>query len=79
MILFKNPLVVITAILVCVVIFYLANTMNFFGKLANKFMPCEENILSSAPCYAGFDIGIMIASALLGITFMVILAIQLLK
>lgn len=76
MILLKNPIVLVCCIVICIVVFYVANTMNLIGKTINKFFPCNENIITSAPCYAVYDIAAMILSVMLGITFLVMLVLQ---
>ncbi len=60
----KNPVVLIIAIVISVVIAYLANSGNVFGKLISKFLPCEQNPTTSFPCYGGYDIAIMIIATI---------------
>lgn len=77
--LLKNPYTAAAIVAICIVIFYLSNTGNFFGKFFNHFSPCTQNPAQSAPCYIGIDIAVMIVVALIGIAFAVVLIFDLYK
>lgn len=62
----RNPYVAGVAIAFCVIVFYLANTEQFFGKFINRFSPCVQSHETSFPCYGMYDIVLMTASAAVG-------------
>lgn len=64
---FKNPWTLITILITCIIIYYLANTQGIFGKFINRFLPCEQNPYTSFPCYSGYDIAIMSISVVIGV------------
>ena len=76
---FKNAYFVATSIVICVIIFYMASTGRFFGKFINKFFPCNQNPANSFPCFAGYDLAIMIISAIVGVIFLGILIFDIYK
>ena len=77
--LLKNPYIAATVVIACIVVFYLDNTSNFFGKFINRFSPCIENPTHSAPCYLGHDISLMIFVAVIGFVFTLILIFDIYK
>jgi len=77
--LFKNPYIVTIVVVVCLIVFYLANTGRFFGKFVNKFFPCNQNPANSFPCFGQYDIAVMIVVAIIGVIFLGILVFDLYK
>lgn len=75
----QNPFIAVIAFIVCVFVFYFANTGRIFGKFVNKFFPCVQNPANSIPCYGHYDIVVMVIVALIGIIFLGILVFDLYK
>jgi len=67
--LFKNPYMVIAGIIVCLILFYLANTGKVFGRFINHLSPCVQNPANSFPCFGIYDIAIMILAVVIGVIF----------
>ncbi len=57
-----------TIVCACVIVFYLENTHSLFGKYINSFFPCVQKVENSAPCYAGYDMTIMIMVTTIGLS-----------
>ena len=72
----KNPLILLSIIVVCLLIFYAANSLSFFGRTIQKFWPCEQDPTVSFPCYGSYDIIAMILSVLIIIVVVIILFIN---
>ncbi|MEY3783840.1 MAG: hypothetical protein RLZZ230_162 [Candidatus Parcubacteria bacterium] len=60
MIFLKNPIIAATIACLCVIFIYIANTGKYFGKLINRYFPCEQNPANSFPCFGGYDIAVII-------------------
>ena len=58
----KMKIPLILAILSALV-FYFSNTKLFIGKLINHFFPCDQDPTTSFPCFAKWDILVMILMA----------------
>ena len=56
----KNSRGLLILIIVSVLVFYLAENKNFFGKIINSIKPCVQNPESSFPCYGSYDVAVMI-------------------
>lgn len=74
-----NPYVVGIVLVICSVIFYLANTGNYFGIFINKYFPCEQNPANSFPCFDQYDVVIMMIAGMIGIVCIGLLALSLYK
>ena len=59
MIFIKDPYITIVLTLLCFAGIYLANVHNVFGKIVNKFFPCNQDPTSSFPCYGIYDVAAM--------------------
>ena len=55
---FKSLEALIIAIIASIIVIYLANSGNVFGKFINKFLPCQQDPVTSFPCYAVYDLTI---------------------
>ena len=53
-------------LVVCIIVFYLANNKNFFGEIINNFMSCVQDPASSFPCYGVYNITAMILAMVIG-------------
>lgn len=69
----KNNYGILGVIIICVIVFYLANNNNFFGKIINFIYPCTQNPEASFPCYGQYDILAMIIAVIIAIICFVIL------
>ena len=79
MIFLKTPYLIVAALVLCAVVFYLANTGKYFGKFINKFFPCEQNPANSLPCFGHYDIYVMIGVALVALVLVAILGLDIYK
>lgn len=62
-----------TIIVVCIAMIYMANTGAFFGKFVSNFFPCTEvETGSGMPCYAKYDVALMIVAAIVGVVFLIL-------
>lgn len=76
---FKSPHTAGIGIVLCLVVFYLASTAKVFGKVINKFFPCEQKLGNSLPCFAQYDIAIMGIAGIIGLVFLFLLVLNLYK
>jgi uncharacterized membrane protein len=60
-------------VIVCVVIFQIADTGQYFGFFMNQFHPCVQNLSTSFPCYGIYDVFIMGLAVILGLILLVFL------
>ena len=51
----------------CFWVFFLENRNMTTGKAINTFLQCEQNPASSTPCYATYDLIVMIPVLILGL------------
>ena len=65
----KSPLFTGIVITVSAVVAYMANTGGVFGKFISNFLPCTPDPAASFPCYGGYDVAILIVSAVVGLLF----------
>lgn len=56
-------------IIVCALVFWLANTGQSIGVWVNHFFPCEQYPMNSFPCFGIYDILAMGFAAIVGILF----------
>ena len=75
----RHPVFISLALILCVLIFYTANTGRVFGKFINKFFPCEQNLSNSYPCFGHYDVTIMILSFFIGVFLLGLLFLDLMK
>lgn len=73
---FRNPKALMIAIVTLGIIIYLANSGNVFGKFINKFLPCQQDLATSFPCFAVYDLSIM---AIAGLSIVVCVLLLFLK
>jgi hypothetical protein len=76
---YKEPKVMITIILASTLLFYLANSHSIASRAANLIAPCKQDPTTSFPCYGGYDIALMLISAILIVSFSVTLIVYFIK
>ena len=67
----KNLKIPLFLALLSALLFHFSNSSSVVGRLVNNVFPCEQDLTSSFPCYAGWDIGAMIFA---GVVFVVSVA-----
>ncbi len=75
----RNNLILSVITVISVILFYLSDIYQIFGKSFNYFFPCVQNQADSFPCYAIIDIWAMGLLILLGIVLIIILLLNVLR
>ncbi len=58
------------------ILFYLSDLYQIFGKAVNYFFPCVQNIANSFPCYAIIDVWAMGILMVIGFGSLIIMLIN---
>ena len=67
------------ALLCCAIVYFFASSGRVFGKFINNFFPCVQDIKSSFPCFAVYDLSLMFMSIIVGGVFLFALVLDLIK
>jgi hypothetical protein len=75
----RNNLILSSITAISIVLFYLSDIYQIFGRAFNYFFPCVQSQTDSFPCYAIIDIWAMGALIIIGLFSLVFLIVNMLK